>query len=457
SRKTAARPASSAGTPPASSSRRARSRYSTPARSPAANTASWIRVATKPGASAFTAMPCSASSAASVSARRTTPALLAAYALKFGNGDVAPPPERSTIRPPPCARIARPTARATRNVPHRSMRTASSHSAGSRSSAGPIGPITAAACTRPSIRPAHSTTRATSASTAVATPTSATKARTASSPPISASRASASRKVSGLRAAIATRAPAATASAAHASPIPWLPPVTRITFPARLSRSRSSPARPRIPFAPVMSDGRGHRRAPHRRRPRQVRDHLRSLEGDPVVQPRHPLRRHEPLQLPVLLRAVQHQEAATPRARDLPPENPELLPHVVVQAVDFPERNPVRQAPLVLPMLVQQHPPTVEVLRLHRLQDPVAKVLDPMERVLHLGVHRRLGVPHGAILRSEHVLDATAHARVVERQVRQERVDRTTRRLQRPAGHGPPHTGRQDREPAILRKSLNLS
>src|SRR5690606_31636051 len=249
-------------------------------------------------------------------------------------------------------------------------------------------------------------------STADATPTSATKARTASSPRISASRASASRKVSELRAAIATRAPAATASAAHASPIPWLPPVTRTTFPARLSRSRSSPATPRIPFAPATSDRRRHRRAPDRRRARQIRDHLRPLEGDPVVQPRHPLRRHEPLQLPMLLRAVQHQEAAAPRARDLPPENPELLPHVVVQTVDFPERDPVRQAPLVLPMLVQQHAPTVEVLRLHRVQDPVTEVLDPMERVLHLRMRRRLGVPHGAILRPEHVLREIGRAHV---------------------------------------------
>src|SRR5690606_21687658 len=319
-RKTAARAGSSTGTPPASSSRRVRSRYSAPARSPAFNVSACILVATNPGASALTAIPYASNSSASVSTSRTTAALLHAYAVQFGNGDVAPPPDTRTSRPPrPEARSDRPIARATRNVPKRSIRTVSNHSAGSTSSAGPIGPRTAAAWTRPSIPLRTSAASPTSASTSDSRPTSAATAWTRPPPYVSESRAAAASSGPRLLAAITTRAPAASASDAHAYPRPWLPPLIRIPRPVRTALPASSPASPAHSTGAAAPSPPGRDRMRRGRAcSREVQDDLRPPRGEPVPKSRHPPRRHEALEALVPVRYVEHEEPASARAGDLP-------------------------------------------------------------------------------------------------------------------------------------------
>ena len=93
-----------------------------------------------PGAMALTSIPVPRSSSASVSAKRTTAAFDAAYALRRGSGDVAPPPESWMILPYPFARKCGSTARLHRTEPKRFTRTACSHSSQATSSVSPFGP-----------------------------------------------------------------------------------------------------------------------------------------------------------------------------------------------------------------------------------------------------------------------------------------------------------------------------
>src|SRR5207302_8889019 len=78
-RKAIVRAATEGGTPPFASSVLVRARYSNPAASPAASVCSCIRVATNPGATQFTLIPCSTTSNARLSTSRTTATLLHAY------------------------------------------------------------------------------------------------------------------------------------------------------------------------------------------------------------------------------------------------------------------------------------------------------------------------------------------------------------------------------------------
>ena len=130
-RKTARRAARSSGVPAArlllDSTLVERARRRAPG--PASSTSSSSRVFSAPGAIALTSIPVpAATSAASVSANRTTAAFDAAYALRRGSGDVAPPPESWMILPYPFARKCGSTARQQRTEPKRFTRTACSHS-----------------------------------------------------------------------------------------------------------------------------------------------------------------------------------------------------------------------------------------------------------------------------------------------------------------------------------------
>src|ERR1700741_3635585 len=105
---------------------------------------------------ALTWMLNSLTSSANVSVSRTKAAFDTPYAEKRQRGEVAPPPEKLMILPPPAWIMCGTTDWQRRNGPNRLTENVFAHSLASTSQARPIGPYVPAALTRISMRPNNS-------------------------------------------------------------------------------------------------------------------------------------------------------------------------------------------------------------------------------------------------------------------------------------------------------------
>jgi hypothetical protein len=109
----------SIGVPPLSSCSCAFLNSCSPAKKPASNTWSSMLVFTAPGAITLTCTLYTFNSSARLSVKCTTAPFEAAYAVKYGLGQVAPPPEKLMILPYPCFIIVGKIVLTQRKVPIR--------------------------------------------------------------------------------------------------------------------------------------------------------------------------------------------------------------------------------------------------------------------------------------------------------------------------------------------------
>src|SRR5579863_4010424 len=100
---------------------------------------------------------------------------------------------------------------------------------------------------------------------------------------------------------------------------------------------------------------------------------------------------------------VEHEKTSPAGADNLAAEDTEARAHLVVDLVYRAERNLARELLLVLPVLVEQLAPAVEVAGGDGLEDFVPQLLDAMEAVGHPRMVGALLLLHGDVLVREHL------------------------------------------------------